>query len=130
MSSVVCKSNSRKLSVNEFVLKMESKVLFASYLILMVTSLTFGQALIQCNKNATKEQLCSLYDKYEKGTSDLKITGKPMIVKSSVTMLKIAELDQNKNTITLNVLLSIWWNDTRITIESNAPNGYVKAMKI
>ena len=96
----------------------------------MVTSLAIGQALIQCNKNATKEQLCSLYDKYEKGTSDLKITGKPMSIKSSVTMLKIAELDQNKNTIALNVLLSIWWNDTRITIESNAPNGYVKAMKI
>ena len=96
----------------------------------MVNSLTFGQSLIQCNKNVTKEQLCSLFDQYEKGTSDLKITGKPMIIKSSVTMLKIAELDQNKNTITLNVLLSIWWNDTRITIESNAPNGYVKAMKI
>ena len=91
----------------------------------MVTSLTFGQALIQCNKNATKEQLCSLYDKYEKSRSDWKITGKPMSIKSSVTMLKIAELDQNKNTITLNVLLSIWWNDTRITIESNTPNGYV-----
>ena len=89
----------------------------------MVTSLAIGQALIQCNKNTTKEQLCSLYDKYEKGTSDLKITGKPMSIKSSVTMLKIAELDQNKNTITLNVLLSIWWNDTRITIESNTPNG-------
>ena len=91
----------------------------------MVTSLAIGQALIQCNKNATKEQLCSLYDKYEKGTSDVKITGKPMSIKSSVTMLKIAELDQNKNTITLNILLSIFWNDTRITIESNTPNGYV-----
>ena len=60
---------------------MKSKVLLASYLILMVTSLTFGQALIQCNKNVTKEQLCSLYDKYEKGTSDLEITGKPMVAR-------------------------------------------------
>ena len=104
---------------------METKVLLVSYLLFMVTSLPLGQALTQCNKNATKEQLCSLYDKYEKGTSDVKITGKPMSIKSSVTMLKIAELDQNKNTITLNILLSIFWNDTRITIESNTPNGYV-----
>jgi hypothetical protein len=104
---------------------MKSKVLLVSYLLLMVSSLALPQALIQCDKNATKEQLCSLYDKYEKGTSDFKITGKPMSIKSSITMLKIAELDQNKNTITLNVLLSIFWNDTRITIESNTPNGYV-----
>ena len=96
-----------------------------TYFFLMVTSLAFSQALINCNKNATKEQLCSLYDRYEKSRSDWKITGKPMSIKSSVTMLKIAELDQNKNTITLNVLLSIWLNDTRITIESNTPNGYV-----
>ena len=101
---------------------METKVLLVSYLLFMVT---LGQALIQCNKNATKEQLCSLYDKYQKGKSDWTITGKPMSIKSSVTMLKIAELDQNKNTITLNILLSIFWNDTRITIESNTPNGYV-----
>ena len=104
---------------------MKSKVLLVSYLLLMVTSLAFSQALIQCKKKVTKEQLCSLYDKYEKSRSDWKITGKPMSIKSSVTMLKIAELDQNKNTITLNVLLSIFWNDTRITIESNTPNGYV-----
>ena len=96
-----------------------------TYFFVMVTSLAFSQALINCNKNATKEQLCSLYDRYEKSRSDWKITGKPMSIKSSVTMLKIAELDQNKNTITLNVLLSIWLNDTRITIESNTPNGYV-----
>ena len=104
---------------------MKAKFLLVSYLLLMVSSLAFIQALIQCNKNATKEQLCSLYDKYQKGKSDWTITGKPMSIKSSVTMLKIAELDQNKNTITLNILLSIFWNDTRITIESNTPNGYV-----
>ena len=41
---------------------------------------------------------------------------------SSVTVFKIAELDENQNTLTLNLLLSIIWNDTRLTLETNDPN--------
>ena len=41
---------------------------------------------------------------------------------SSVTTFKIAELDENQNTITLNLLISALWNDTRITLETDDPN--------
>ena len=39
-----------------------------------------------------------------------------------MTVFKISELDENENTITMNVLLSVVWNDTRITLETNDPN--------
>ena len=45
-----------------------------------------------------------------------------MNLSSSLTVFKIAELDENQNTITLNLLLSVVWNDTRVTLESNDPN--------
>jgi hypothetical protein len=41
---------------------------------------------------------------------------------SSVTIFKIAELDENQNTITLNLLISALWNDTRITLETDDPH--------
>ena len=49
-----------------------------------------------------------------------------MSVGNSVTIFEIAELDEERHTITLNLLLSVWWYDTRLTMESNDPNKYVK----
>ena len=98
-----------------------------SVIFMIVVSLfvSYCQCLVTCNKNITKLQLCSLFDEYEKGRSDLKITGKPMKIWSSISVFKIAEVSEDTNTITLNLLLSIWWYDTRITLESNDPNKYV-----
>ena len=96
---------------------------FSSHtVIVFLTLLSVSLALVRCNGNATKLQLCSLVTDYDKGTSNWKYTGKPMKVWSSVTVIKIAELDEDKNTITLNILLSTWWYDTRVTIESSHPN--------
>jgi hypothetical protein len=89
---------------------------FLVYLLLSIRSTT---ALVKCNGTVTKLQLCFLSDKYDKG----KPAGKwPMKMVSSVTTFKIAELDENQNTITLNLLLSVMWNDTRITLETDNPN--------
>ena len=49
----------------------------------------------------------------------------PTKLLSSVSVFKIAEIDPDQSTITLNLLLSIVWNDTRLTVESNDPNEYV-----
>ena len=49
----------------------------------------------------------------------------PSRVLSSVTVFKIAEIDPDQSTLTLNLLLSIVWNDTRVTVESNDPNEYL-----
>ena len=81
-----------------------------------------SQALVNCNGNVTKLQLCSFVPEYDNGNTDWTSTGKPMKVWSSVTIFRIAELDEDQNTITLNVLLSVWWYDSRIQIESQHPN--------
>ena len=81
-----------------------------------------SKALVKCNGTVTKLQLCSLAEKYDKGTPFPCKGCDALKVSTSVTVLKIAELDENKNTITLNALLSVWWNDTRITLETNDLN--------
>ena len=77
-----------------------------------------AQALVRCNGNVTKLQVCSLVSNYQKSRSG----GKPLKLGTSVTLFKIAELDENRHTISFNLLLSVWWYDTRLTIESNNPN--------
>ena len=81
-------------------------------------------ALVRCNGNVTKLQLCSLVPDYNKGMSG----GKPLRLGASVTVFKISELDENQHTISINLLLSVWWYDTRLTIESNNPNEYVLSL--
>ena len=80
------------------------------------------KALVKCNETVTKLQLCSLADKYQKGVPPGCKDCKPMNLSSSLTVFKIAELDENQNTVTLNLLLSVVWNDTRVTLESNDPD--------
>ena len=92
-----------------------------SFIIASLCFLNTAQALVRCNGNVTKLQLCSLVPDYNKGMSG----GKPLRLAASVTVFKISELDENQHTISINLLLSVWWYDTRLTIESNNPNEYV-----
>ena len=48
--------------------------------------------------------------------------GKPLTLRSVVNVMDVAEFDENESTITLNILFSVNWNDTRIKVESNTPN--------
>ena len=80
------------------------------------------KALVKCNGTVTELQLCSLDVKYQKGVPPGCKDCKPMSLSSSLTVFKIAELDENQNTVTLNLLLSVVWNDTRVTLESNDPD--------
>ena len=93
--------------------------MYFKFLVFLLFSIRSTIALVKCNGTVTKLQLCFLSDKYDKG----KTPGKwPMKMVSSVTTFKIAELDENQNTITLNLLISALWNDTRITLETDDPN--------
>ena len=98
--------------------------------LMFVISLVFviktSKALVKCDGAVTELQLCSLVEKYDKGVPlECKECG-PLKIQSSVTILKFAELDENQNTITLDLLLSVSWNDTRITLETNDPNEWVE----
>ena len=91
---------------------------------LLTFSLTFlmsVQALIKCNGTVQKLQLCSLHENYNKGVVS---TGwdsfeLPQTVVSSITLIDIAEFNENENTITLQIILSIRWYATTMTLESN-----------
>ena len=74
------------------------------------------QGLVQCNGTVTKLQLCSLEADYNARSTgkNTKTNGYPLLLKTAVNVLKIAQFDENHNTITLNVLLSVIWNDTRL----------------
>ena len=90
---------------------------------LVIFSFTFltVQALIKCNGTVKKLQLCSLHENYNKGVvstgwENFKF---PQTVMSSITLTDIAEVDENENTITLQMILSIKWYATTMTLESN-----------
>ena len=92
------------------------------FLIVLVFCPNFSQAILECNKTVTKLQLCSVKTDYNSRSTGSKLLGQPLVVNTAVNVFKIAQLDENFNTITLNVLLSVVWNDTRILLESNHQN--------
>ena len=101
--------------------------MFLKSFLILLTCFRAGQALIKCNGDVTKLQLCSLHENYNKG---LVGTGSedfdfPLTVRSSITLLDIADFNENKNTITIDLLLSIIWFDVTMTLEANNPNEYV-----
>ena len=81
-----------------------------------------SKALVKCDGGMTKLKICSLVEKYDKGVPLECKHCDPLEMRSSVTVFKIAELDEDQNTITLDLLLSVSWNDTRLTLETNDPN--------
>ena len=92
------------------------------FILFLLFTIRSSTALVKCNGTVAKLQLCFLPDKYDKGAPPGNGVPEPMKMNSSVTTFKIAELDENQNTITLNLLLSVIWNDTRITLETDNPN--------
>ena len=91
-------------------------------ILFLLSVVKFTNALVKCNGKVSKIQLCSLQnDEYDESIPPWS-PGNPMILKSSVTIYKIAELNEEENTITLNFLLAVKWYDTRLSLESNDPN--------
>ena len=80
--------------------------------------------MVRCNGTVTKQQLCFIGEEYDKsflipegGFEALEKQAAK--IWSSVEVLEISEFDENRQTITLDLVLSIWWYDPRLTIESN-----------
>ena len=93
---------------------MFTQILTTVFVYLIGTS----EALVQCNGTVTKLQLCSIDKNYNK----MHTMGKPGTIWSSINLNQIAELNEHEQTITLDLVLSVWWYDQRITLESNDPN--------
>ena len=78
-----------------------------------------GQGLISCDsKNVTKTQLCIMDENNVDihDYPDTKDDGEPMEVKTALTLISIAEINSEQNTISLNIILSLFWNDSRISM--------------
>ena len=100
------------------------------FIIVLLYVVRFNNALLEkCNGKVLKVQLCNLQnDEYNEGITEYNkgvpswSPGNPMILYSYITVYKIAELNEEENTITLNFLLSVVWYDTRLSLEDNNPN--------
>ena len=89
------------------------------FLLILTNLFYFGQTLISCNETVVKCQLCSLVPDYEKGKPQLlseQINGYQVRIASSVSLFSLDEFNIEQGSISLNVLLALWWNDTRLTL--------------
>ena len=66
------------------------------FLLTLLCIFSTTKALVRCNGNVTKIQLCSLEPIYEKGFSRKNNQGEPLKIWSSVHVKEIAELDQHR----------------------------------
>ena len=90
------------------------------FMLFMVITLSFEniEALISCNQlNVTKAQLCMVNDTNPDihGYPDSK-PGEPLDLKTALTLTSIADVNAEQNTILINIVISLFWNDTRISL--------------
>ena len=99
------------------------------WLILALPTFAAGQSdLISCNQPVVGKQLCKVNE-----TMGNKLIvlwpdlfddfGTPMKISSKLEVDSISELNENEGTITINAMLKLVWNDTRITIKSDDPKA-------
>ena len=88
------------------------------FLILVLLSLLSAShtALVRCNRTVSKLQLCNSHqDVYDKGISiPIALSGNPATIQPYMIVYKVADFNDQENTITLNFMLSITWYDIRI----------------
>ena len=87
-----------------------------NFLALVFILIDYTNALLSCNQNVTKLQLCSEKPHNPEFPDDLGIQ-KPMDLKMTLKLISLSEFNDNENTILVNIILGLFWNDTRITLE-------------
>ena len=99
------------------------------WLILALQTIVAGQSdLISCDQPVIGKQLC----KVNKTMGSKLIVlwpdlfddfGTPMKISSTLEIDSIPEFNENEGTITINAMLKVFWNDTRITLKSDDPEA-------
>ena len=96
-------------------------------LLLLQNWFHFGQTLVNCNETVSELQLCSHVFDYDGGMPDsiVQQSGErqPTLLKTSITLYSLAEFNEDQSTISLNVLLAMAWNDTRLSLTPNYHNA-------
>ena len=94
------------------------------WLILAFQTLAVVQSdWINCDEPVIGQHLCkmnkTMADKVIELFPDLFLSGTPLSVSSILKIDSIPEFNENEGTITINALLKVFWNDTRISIISD-----------
>ena len=107
--------------------------MYLLFLLVLQNLFHFGQTLISCNETVLKLQLCTLVSDYEKGYPDSIVHcpdgcqshghGQPTQIKTSITLFSLDEFNEDKSTISLKVLIALFWNDTRLSLPQNFPDN-------
>ena len=97
------------------------------WLILAFQRLVLVQSdLINCDDPVIGQHICkvnkTMTNKVIALSPDLFLSGTPLTVSSILTIDSIPEFNENEGTITVNALLFVSWNDTRISIISDDPD--------
>ena len=91
-------------------------------LVLLQNLFDFGQPLlVSCNETVSKLQLCTLVSDYEQGVPDSVVHKQPTQVSNSVTLLSVAEFNEDQSTILLDLVLWLGWNDSRLSLTPEGP---------
>jgi hypothetical protein len=102
-----------------------------SFLWLILAFQTFGAVksdLISCDQPVIGRQLCKVNETMGNNIITLlpdffDDVRTPMKVSSILTIDSIPEFNEKEGTITINAMLKLFWNDTRITCKSDDPNS-------
>ena len=85
--------------------------------ILVILSLLVqdGLCLHICgSKNITKQELCTFDEGYGS------IESQPLLkIHTSLTLFSMSDFNSDTRIMSVNIHLSMFWNDTRVTLESN-----------
>ena len=75
---------------------------------------------VHCDETVTERQICKtndIPDTFLARWPDFHISEKLMVITSKLTIDSIPEFNEDEGTITLNILLKLLWNDTRISLK-------------
>lgn len=90
------------------------------YLILIASLILETGAVVPCEKSTSLSlHLCSTASKYDRSFPYEGPPGNPTEIANSIALHSVAQVKEDEDMITLNLLLSAWWNDTRLTLKQH-----------
>ena len=112
---------------------LERSLLFSinsnmAFLWLIFAFQTFAAAqsdIMNCEEPVIGRHICKLNKTMDNSVielwPDLFLSGNPLNIYSNLIIDSIPEFNEDEGTITVNVILKLLWNDTRITFKSDDP---------
>ena len=81
-----------------------------------IFAISCARALVSCNDTEIlKVQLCSVRP-HSPSHPDIVTPGQKMILEMSLNLISVAEFNDDESTILINIILGIFWNDTRVSL--------------